>query len=75
MGWRDKINTDFRAIWRQASTWVLAFLVPFPDVYNVVAGWVGYTDIPSTAKHALYGVAMAGLMAKHYRQKPKDAPP
>jgi len=75
MPWRDRINTDIRAVWRQASTWVLAVLLPFPDLYNVAAGWIGYTDIPSPAKHVLYGIAFAGLAAKHYRQNvPKDKP-
>jgi len=74
MGWRDKINTDFADIWRQASTWVLAILLPFPDLYNVAAGWIGYGDLPPAAKHLMYGFSLAGLAAKHYRQKPKDAP-
>ncbi len=78
MGWRDRINTDVRAVWRQASTWVLAFLVPFPELYNIAAGWIGYADLPSAAKHVMYGFAAVGLAAKHYRQnapKPKDGAP
>jgi len=75
MPWRDRINTDIRAVWRQASTWVLAFLLPFPDIYDVVARWVGYADIPGPAKNALYGISLVGLLAKHYRQNaPKDKP-
>lgn len=77
MPWSDKINTDLRAVWTQASTWVLAALVPFPDIYNVAAGWIGYTDLPSNAKHVMYAFAAAGLLAKHYRQgtPKKDASP
>lgn len=75
MAWRDKIVSDLGAVWRQASTWVLAVLLPFPDLYNVVAGWIGYTDLDTTAKHIMYGFAVAGLAAKHYRQKAKDQAP
>lgn len=71
--WRDRIVSDVGAVWRQASTWVLAVLMPFPDIYNVAASWIGYADIPSNAKHVMYGFALAGLAAKHYRQKAKDA--
>lgn len=74
MGWREKINTDLGGIWRQASTWILAILLPFPDLYNVAAGWIGYSDLPSSAKHIMYGFSLAGLAAKHYRQKSKDTP-
>lgn len=75
MGWRDKINTDIATVWRQASTWVIAFLAPFPDIYNTAASWVGYADIPSQAKHALYAISFVGLLAKHYRQAPPKASP
>jgi len=74
MGWRELIVSDVKAVWKQASTWVLVALAPFPDIYNVVAGWVGYTDLPPAAKHAMYGFAAVGLLAKHYRQKSKDSP-
>lgn len=75
MSWRDRIVSDVGAVWRQASTWVLVVLAPFPDIYNVAAGWVGYADIPSNAKHVMYGFALVGLMAKHYKQKAKEPAP
>lgn len=74
MAWRDLIVSDVKAVWKQASTWVFVILAPFPDLYNVLAGWVGYTDLPPTAKHVMYGFAAVGLAAKHYKQKSKDQP-
>lgn len=69
MGWRDHVNTDLRAVWRQASTWVLGALLFAGDVYNEAASLIGYADIPSNAKHVMYAFAVAGLAAKHWRQK------
>lgn len=72
MAWRDYIVSDVRAVGRHASTWVLAVLLPFPDIYNVAVGWAGYADIPSNAKHVMYAFSLAGLAAKVYRQKGKE---
>lgn len=74
MNWRDKINTDVKAIWSQWSTWVLTAVLFFGDIYNEAAGLIGYADIPAPAKHAMYGLGLAGLAAKHWKQTKKGIP-
>lgn len=74
MSLRDRIETDLRKVWTQWSTWVLSFLFFFGDIYNEIVSLVGYTEIPAGAKHALYGISVAGIAAKHWKQKSKDQP-
>lgn len=77
MNWRERIDTNLRDIWHHWSTKILAFLVAFPEGYNLVAmtGW--YQNIPQAFAHVMSSVAAMGLLAKGYKQnppKPKDQP-
>lgn len=74
MGIRDRIETDLTKVWRQWSTWVIAAVLFFGDIYNELAGLVGYADIPPGAKHALYALGAAGIAAKHFKQRPPTPP-
>ena len=68
MEWRELLVSDIKAVWKQISTWIFVILAPFPDIYNAAANLIGYSDIPATAKHIMYGFAFVGIAAKHYRQ-------
>ncbi|GAB3388179.1 DUF7940 domain-containing protein [Lysobacter fragariae] len=66
---------NWRDGWRFYSTWLIACLGALPDLYNLLAGFGAFDEMPEAAKWTVRVGAVLALVGRFIQQHKPEQPP
>ena len=67
---------NWRQAWKFYSVWAFAVIAALPDLYNALAAFGAFEDMPDAASWTVRGAAILGIVVRFVsQQKPEGAPP